>query len=152
MAFNWWKFLHLFGLVGFLACHGVSMFVLYRIRNVDLDRSRITDLISFSGLTTMLVLVVGGVGAGLTIHAFGQLWLWVSIGILVLTVGLMTSVAAPYFKRITAACEVRPSGVPRKSDEELQGILSGPTTTLITAVGSIGLVSILYLMLFKPWL
>ena len=100
----------------------------------------------------MLVLVVGGVGAGLTIHAFGQLWLWVSIGILVLTVGLMTSVAAPYFKRITAACEVRPSGVPRKSDEELQGILSGPTTTLITAVGSIGLVSILYLMLFKPWL
>src|SRR3954469_12556806 len=98
MAFNWWKFLHLAGLVGFLACHGVSMFVLYRIRNVDLDRSRITDLISFSGLTTMpmyvsmLVLVVGGVGAGLTIHAFGQLWLWVSIGILVLTVGLMTSV------------------------------------------------------------
>jgi hypothetical protein len=79
------------------------------------------------------------------------LWLWVSIGILVVTVALMTSVAAPYFKQITAACEVRPSGVPRKSDEELGALLHGSTTTLITAVGSIGLVAILYLMIFKPW-
>jgi hypothetical protein len=158
MAFNWWKFLHLAGLVAFLSCHGVSMFVLYRIRSVDLDRSKITELISFSGLTTMpmyvslLVLVLGGVGAGITSHIyFSQLWLWVSIGILVVTVGLMTSVAAPYFKQITAACEVRPSGVPRKSDEELGALLHGSTTTLITAVGSIGLVAILYLMIFKPW-
>jgi hypothetical protein len=158
MAFNWWKFLHLAGLVAFLSFHGVSMFVLYRIRGVDLDRTRITELISFSGLTTMpmyvslLVLVLGGVGAGITSHIyFSQLWLWVSIGILVVTVGLMTSVAAPYFKQITAACEVRPSGVPRKSDEELGALLHGSTTTLITAVGSIGLVAILYLMIFKPW-
>jgi hypothetical protein len=158
MAFNWWKFLHLAGLVAFLACHGASMFVLYRIRNVDLDRSKIADLISFSGQTTMpmyvslLVLVVGGVGAGITSHIyFSQLWLWVSIGILVLTVAFMTAVAAPYFKQITAACEVRPSGVPRKSDEELDALLHRSTTSLITAIGSIGLVSILYLMIFKPW-
>ncbi len=125
MAFNWWKLLHLVGLVGFLASHGVSMFVLYRIRTVNLDRSKIVELISFSGLTTMPmyislgVLILGGVGAGLTIHAFWQLWLTVSIVILFVTVALMTSIAAPYFKQITAACEVRPSGVPRKADEEL---------------------------------
>ena len=157
MAFNWWKFVHLAGLVGFLVCHGVSMFVLYRIRNVDLDRGKIAELISFSGLTTMpmyislLVLVAGGVGAGLTIHAFGQLWLWVAIGILLVTIALMTSVAAPYFKQITAACEVRPTGVPRKSDEELDALLHRSTTSLITAIGAAGLVSILYLMIFKPW-
>jgi hypothetical protein len=156
--FNWWKFLHLLGLVGFLASHGVSMFVLDRIRKADLDRDRITQYISLSGQTTLpmyislAVLLTGGIGAGLTIHAFWQLWLTVSIAILLVTVGLMTSIAAPYFKQITAACEMRPSGVPRKSDEELEGLLTSPKNMLINVIGIVGLLSILYLMIFKPWL
>jgi cytochrome bd-type quinol oxidase subunit 2 len=156
--FNWWKFLHLVGLAGFLIMHGVSILVLNRIGRVDLDRVRITQLISLSGQTTMpmylslAVLLAGGIGAGLTIHAFWQLWLTVSIVILVVTVGLMTSIAAPYFKQITAACEVRPSGVPRKSDEELGALLDSPKRTLINVIGAVGLLSILYLMIFKPWL
>jgi hypothetical protein len=158
MAFNWWKFLHLVGIFAFLICHGVSIFVLYRIRNVQLDRVKIGELISFSGQTTMpmyvslLVLIAGGVGAGITIKAFSQLWLWASIAILLVTVGLMAAVASPYFKRITAACEIRPSGVPRKADEELNALLHGRTTAVITAIGSVGLAAILYLMIFKPWL
>ena len=156
--FQWWKFLHLIGLVGFLASHGVSIFVLDRIRKVDLDRDRITQLISLSGQTTvpmyasLAVLLTGGIGAGLTVHAFWRLWLVVSIAILVVTVGFMTSIAAPYFKQITAACEVRPSGVPRKSDEELDALLHSSKVTLINLIGLIGLLSILYLMIFKPWL
>jgi len=67
------------------------------------------------------------------------------------SVGLMTSIAAPYFKQITAACEVRPSGVPRKSDEELEALLNGSKNTLINVIGWVGLLSILYLMIFKPW-
>ncbi len=157
MWFNWWKLLHLAGIFSFLACHGVSMFVLYRIRGVQLDRTKIGELISFSGLTTMpmyvslLVLTVGGVGAALTIHALSHLWLWASIAILLITAGLMAAVASPYFKQITAACEVRPSGVPRKADEELDALLHSRTTTLITTIGSAGLAAILYLMIFKPW-
>ena len=160
MTFNWfngWKFLHLVGIFGFLICHGVSMFVLYRIRNVQLDRAKISELISFSGVTTMPmyvslgVLVAGGVGAAITISAFSHPWLWTSIAILLITVGLMAAVASPYFKQITAACEIRPSGVPRKADEELDALLHGPTTTRITVIGSVGLVAILYLMIFKPW-
>ncbi len=157
MAFNWWRLLHLAGIFGFLICHGVSMFVLYRIRNVQLDRSKIGELISFSGLTTMpmyvsmAVLVAGGVGAAVTIDAFSHPWLWLSIAILLITVGMMLAVASPYFKKITAACELRPSGVPRKADEELEALLHSRATTLITAIGSAGLASILYLMIFKPW-
>jgi hypothetical protein len=156
--FSWWKFLHLIGLVGFLSAHGVSIVVLDRIRKVDLDRGRITQLISLSGQTTvpmyvsLATLVAGGIGAGLTAHSFWRLWLTVSIVILLVTVGLMTSIAAPYFKQITAACEVRPSGVPRKSDEELGALLNSPKNMLINVIGTIGLFSILYLMIFKPWL
>ena len=158
MAFNWWKLLHLIGLAAFLASHGVSIFALNRIRNVDLDRTKILELISFSGLTTMPMyislglLILGGVGAGVTIDAFWQLWLTVSIAILLGTIALMTAIASPYFKQITAACEVRPSGVPRKSDEELDALLHSSKSTLINVIGSVGLLSILYLMIFKPWL
>jgi uncharacterized membrane protein len=156
--FQWWKFLHLLGLVAFLSSHGVSIFVLDRIRKSDLDRSRITQLISLSGQTTLpmyvslAVLLTGGIGAGLTAHDFWHLWLVVSIAILVVTVGFMTSIAAPYFKQITAACEVRPSGVPRKSDEELEALLNAPKNRLINVIGFVGLLSILFLMIFKPWL
>jgi hypothetical protein len=154
----WWKYLHLIGLVGFLSSHGVSIFVLDRIRKVDLDRGRITQLISLSGQTTvpmyvsLAILLAGGIGAGLAEQAFWRLWLVASIGILVVTVGFMTSIAAPYFKQITAACEVRPSGVPRKSDEELDALLHAPKSMLINVIGFVGLLSILYLMIFKPWL
>ncbi len=157
MAFNWWKLVHLLGLAGFLATHGVSMFVLDRIRKVELDRNRITQLISLSGQATMpmyislSVLIAGGVGAGIVGQLFWRLWLTVSIVILLVTVALMISIAAPYFKEITAACEVRPSGVPRKSDEELNALLHSPRNRMINVIGLVGLISILYLMILKPW-
>jgi hypothetical protein len=156
MAWQWWLLLHLTGVLGFVGAHGVSMSVLYRIRS-ERDRQRIAELIAFSGTTTrpmyvaLLILTVGGVGAGLTLHLFSQWWLWSSILILLVTIGLMTGFAAPYFRRITAACEVRPSGVPRVSDEELEQLLRSGEAHVITAIGAVGLLTILYLMLFKPF-
>jgi hypothetical protein len=156
MAWQWWLLLHLTGVLVFVGAHGVSMFVLYRIRG-ERDRQRIAELIAFSGTTTrpmyvgLLILTVGGVGAGLTLHLFSQWWLWISILILLITIGLMTAFAAPYFRRITAACEIRPSGVPRVSDEELQQLLRSGEAHVIATTGVVGLLAILYLMLFKPF-
>jgi hypothetical protein len=64
----------------------------------------------------------------------------------------MIAIASPYFKQIAAACEVRPSGVPRKSDEELDALLHSSKGALVNVIGAVGLLSILYLMIFKPWL
>lgn len=156
MAWQWWLFLHLTGILAFVGAHGVSMFVLYRIRG-ERDRQRIAELITFSGTTTrpmyigLLILTAGGVGAGITLHLFSQWWLWISIVILLVTIGLMSGLAGPYFRRITAACEVRPSGVPRVSDEELMQLLRSGEAHVISAIGIVGLLAILYLMLFKPF-
>lgn len=156
MAWQWWLFLHITGVLAFVGAHGVSMVVLYRIRG-ERDRQRIAELIAFSGTTTrpmyisLGVLTLGGVGAGLTLHLFSAWWLWISIIILLVTIGLMTALAKPYFRKITAACEVRPSGVPRVSDEELEQLLGSGEALVITAIGGIGLLAILYLMLFKPF-
>jgi hypothetical protein len=156
MWWQWWLFLHLAGVLAFVGAHGVSTFVLFRIRK-ERNRQRIAELIAFSGTSTrpmyiaLIVLVVGGVGAGITLHLFSAWWLWISIAILLLTIGLMSALAAPYFRRITAACEVRPSGVPRVSDEELEQLLRSREAGVIAAIGGIGLLAILYLMLFKPF-
>jgi hypothetical protein len=142
--------------LAFVGAHGITLFVLYRVR-VERDRQRIAELIAFSGTTTrpmyiaLGVLTIGGVGAGVTLHLFAAWWLWTSIVILLTTIGLMTGLASPYFRRITAACEVRPSGVPRVSDEELEQLLLSGEAHVITAIGGIGLLAILYLMLFKPF-
>lgn len=156
MAWQWWLFLHIVGVLAFVGVHGVSLFVLYRVRR-ERDRQRIAELIAFSGTTTrpmyiaLGILTVGGVGAGITLDLFAAWWLWVSIVILLTTIGLMSGLAAPYFHKITAACEVRPSGVPRVSDEELEQLLRSGEAHVITATGGIGLLAILYLMLFKPF-
>ncbi len=81
---------------------------------------------------------------------FSNWWIWVAIGILAVMIALMTAIAKPYFRRVKEACEVRPSGVPRVSDEELGQILRSSRAHVITAIGVIGLVAILYLMVFQP--
>jgi hypothetical protein len=156
MVFQWWLLLHLAGVLVFVGAHGVSMFVMYRIRG-ERDRQRIAELITFSGTTTrpmyigLAILTVGGVGLGITLHVFSQWWLWIAIGILLITIGLMSGLAKPYFRRITAACEIRPSGVPRVSDEELEQLLRSGEATVISLIGIVGLLSILYLMIFQPF-
>lgn len=156
MAWQWWLFLHIAGVLALLGAHGVSVFVLYRIRR-ERDRRKIAELIAFSGTTTrpmyisLAVLTVGGIGAGITLHLFSAWWLWTAIVILLVTIALMTALAAPYFRKITAACEIRPSGVPRVSDEELAQLLASGEAHMITAIGGVGLLAILYLMLFKPF-
>ena len=155
--YRYWFFLHILGVVAFMAAHGASMFTLFRVRNLNLDRGKIADAISFSGVTTrpmyvsLLIIVVAGVGSAITGPVgFNDWWLWLAIAILVATIGLMTAIAAPYFRKLTEACAVRPSGVPRTSDEELTALLRSSTTWVITAIGTIGILAILYLMIFKP--
>jgi amino acid transporter len=155
MSFRWLLYLHLASVLALLGTHGASMTVLYRIRR-ERDRRRILDLVTLSGETIMpmyislAAIVVTGVLLGLKVHAFSLWWIWAAIVILVVTAALMGMVARPYFARVKEACQMRPSGVPRVSDEELGEILRAPTAHVISAIGVIGLLAILYLMVFQP--
>ena len=157
MSYSWLKFLHVAAVLAFLGLHGASMTVLYAIRR-ERDRSKILAMIQVSGQTTIpmyiafLAIVLFGVLLAFKVHYWGQTWLWVSIVLLVATAGLMTATAKPYFAKVKEACQLRPSGVPRVSDEELGEVLRSGRAHLITAIGVIGLLAILYLMIFKPQL
>jgi hypothetical protein len=153
---QWWLLLHIVGVVGFVASHGVSMFALLRVGKVGGNRERISELIAFSRSTvvpmyiSLGLLLLGGIVTGTQTDAFNDWWIWEAIVVLVVATGFMMAVAKPYMSRLLEACTVRPSGVPRVSDEELQELLSGPTTRIVSAIGSVALVVILYLMIFRP--
>jgi hypothetical protein len=154
-VYNWFLFLHILSVFVFLAVHGVSIFILFRVRR-ERDRSKILELLTFSGETILPMyvslagIVLFGVLAGLKLSAFSHWWIWTAIAILLVTSALMGALARPYFGKLKAACEVRPSGIPRVSDEELAQLLSDQTAMLIATIGTIGLVAILYLMVFQP--
>jgi hypothetical protein len=52
---------------------------------------------------------------------------------------------------VKEAVEVRPSGVPRRSDEELEEILRSRIAVWNAAFGAAVLLAITYLMIFKPF-
>jgi hypothetical protein len=149
-------FLHVASVVAFVAFHAVSMVVLFQVRKLR-DRGRILELIQLSGETTLGMyialgaILLSGTFAAFTYDAWGSLWLWISIGVLLLTVAFMTSVAKSYFARVKDACAMRPSGVPRVSDDELGEILGGRTPVLIATIGIGGFTIILFLMIVKPF-
>ena len=156
MLYEWLLFGHILAVAALLINHGVSMYVLYAIRG-QTDRQKILDLITLSGRSILPMylsiglIVVFGFLLALELNVLSAWWIWLSVLILLVVIGLMSATAKPYFARVKEACELRPSGVPRVSDEELQQILHSGSTNTITAIGAIGLVAIVYLMIFKPF-
>lgn len=156
MPYKWIVYLHVFSAFVFIGIHGVSMAVLYAVR-ADVDRMRVEALMRFSAWTVApmyvsLAMVAGtGLWMGFEVNSwFSQAWYWLALSLLVGITALMWFVARPYGKRILAACQIRPSGVPRRSDEELAQILGSKRTHVITAIGVVGFAVILGLMVFRP--
>ena len=81
---------------------------------------------------------------------FAQGWLLGSLVLLVLLTVLMSLVASPHMKRLREGCTRWADGSYTMSDEELRAALAGPATMITASTGGVGLLVILYLMVFKP--
>ena len=155
-AYSWWKFLHVAGVIAFVSFHGVSMVAALRVRK-ERDRVRIATVLQLSGSSLMGMyvslawLITFGVVAGIQGDFWNDGWFWISIGLLVLAVAEMSAVGRPYYERLKEAVEMRPSGVPRRSDEELEEILSSPVALWNAVFGAAVLLAITWLMIFKPF-
>jgi hypothetical protein len=153
--YRWWKLLHVLGVLGFVLFHGVSVLVALRLRK-ERDRTRIAELLQFSGSSVqgmyvaLLLLIVFGVVAGFSGSWWGFWWIWLSLGLLVLTIAEMSAVARPYYQRLKDAIQLRPSGVPRTSDEELDLLLRSRLALFNAVWGIAALAIITWLMIWKP--
>lgn len=161
----WLVVLHVISSLGFVAMHGVSIYVLIRLRRErDLDAVRtllnlsigaVIPAYAFLGLILLTGIAAGIVGEHWTA---GRYWLWASLALLVAAFLYMSFVATPYFARLRGAAglpyNIRGKEVPAgpSDDAALQAILAGPTPTMqILAVGTVALVVIVWLMVMKPF-
>jgi cytochrome bd-type quinol oxidase subunit 2 len=159
-VYPWLVFVHIFGVLLFAFGHGTSSVVAFKVRG-ERERARIAALLEVSQVSTavmyvgLVVLLAGGIAAGIAGQWFGQLWLWAAIVILVVTTFAMYAIASAYYGRLRGALgqmAYQPKGAPalQVSDAELIAMLRSRRPDALAAIGIIGLAAILWLMVFKP--
>jgi Predicted integral membrane protein (DUF2269) len=152
--YQWLVTLHLVGLVLFLLSHGASMWVAYRIRG-ERERGVIASLLALSNSANrfmyagLLLLGVGGLGAAWDAGLLTATWIVASYAVVVAVLALMFTLGAGYYYPLREALEGT-AKTPRASDEELAARLRSRRPELLTLVGVIGLVALVWLMVFKP--
>ena len=159
----WFVFIHVLGVFLFLIFHGASVAVLFRVRN-ERDPLVLRPLLDLSARS------VAGMGIGAAIWFFagilagfsgnfwatGRLWLWVSLVLTVVIVGLMTPLGAFYINRVRSAVGIDPKT--RAVDPAfvadpaaIEAAARSGQPMLLAAIGFGGLAVLLYLMMFKPF-
>lgn len=155
--YQWFVFVHLAGVFGLLASHGVSMGVMFRLRT-ERDPARVASLLQVSAQSlapfyvSLLVLLVGGVVAAFLGDLWSYGWIWASIAVLVVIMVAMSAIARPYYQRVRFISRAMAEGSEAVTPEQFDRILRSGRPWTVTVVGVLGLAVILYFMLFKPTL
>ncbi len=155
MSYGWWKFIHLVGVVGFIAAHGTSMAATVLMRRVH-EPQQVSGILQLSAATvsafyfSTLVLLVGGIGAGVQGRWFEQGWIWVSLGLLVGVGILMFPMARGHFRRIRIVLELMETGTTVSRDDFVRVLNSG-NPVLTAGTGFVAILLIVYLMVLKPF-
>ena len=149
-----WKLLHIIGGFGFVAAHGATAAVALRLRR-ERQPERIRALLELSRSTrgmmygSLLLLLVAGIANGFFVGSYTERgWLWTSLLMLAVLVATAFALAVPYYRRIRLAVDLAGRGA---TTEELAGLLMSSRPLVIAWVGTVGIVAILWLMVYKPF-
>jgi hypothetical protein len=161
--YPWVVFVHVAAAFLFVMGHGASMWASDQIRH-ERDAVRITTLLELSGRSlglvygSLLTLLIAGIAAGIMGGHFARGWIWASIAVLVAIMVLMYVLASRYYGRVREAVGIRSYQTPKDapdptpvSAEELAALVDSRRADYIGLVGVIGLLVLLWLMLFKPF-
>ncbi len=154
--------LHVAGAFLFVLGHGTSAMVSMRLRQ-ERDPVRVAALLDLSGASLgmmyagIVVLLIGGVWAAFAGNWWGHAWLWISIGLLIVIMVAMYPLGTQYYGRVRNAVGVRKYNDAKDAQPptpatpaELAALLSSPRPFQLAAVGGVGLLLILWLMVVKP--
>jgi hypothetical protein len=152
--YRWLVFIHVLAGFSFVLAHGTSAAVVFRVRN-ERDPDRVRLLLDLSQRSTIpadisvLVLLVAGIWAGIDRQWFtsGTLWIWAAVIVIVIVFIAMFVLISRHYYPLRQRLQVDPPVTP----EELDAALSTPQPTWGAAIGMIGLVVLIWLMMFKPF-
>lgn len=158
----WLKLLHVAAGFAFVLAHGVSAFTTLKLRG-ERDPARVTALLDLSKFSlpisdlAILVLLASGIAAGFVGSYWGQLWIWVSIGVLVFLFIWMSVRGVQHHDTIRHALgtagfyDKKNAPIPEADPAALAKALDSPRALELAAVGFIGLAVLLWLMVLKPF-
>lgn len=159
--YPWIVLLHVVGAFLFVLSHGIAAWMVLALRS-ERDRARIGAMLSLSSLSMsgvylgLLLLLVGGIWAGIVGGHFSRGWIWAALVVLAIVITVMYTVATPYFLRLRGAVGVAARGAEpdpalRVDDDELTKLLARAPIVPLVGAGVIGLLVILWLMVLKPF-
>ena len=144
----WLKFLHIVGLAVFLLAHGVSAGASFVVRQKAAAAARSVILpislrANFVALPGLLLVIVTGVWMGFLQSWWKMGWIWAAIVVLVLAIVAMSAMSVPYHR----SREVLGEG----QTAELDARLKRARPIELAAVGTVALLILFFLMVFKPF-
>ena len=159
--YTWLKFLHMFGIFGFLIAHGVSASVYFALKG-ERNEDRIRLLLQLSSgsarimLVSLLTLVVSGILTGFIGHWWGYGWIWLSLALLIGIFAGMTLMGTRILNEVRIGIGLpsaygQPPNPERYSAIELDSRLNRIHPYRLTLIGFGGLILIAWLMMFKPF-
>jgi len=163
--YPWIVFGHVAAAFSFVLAHGVAVFVGFRIRREG-DRARIAALLDLSAASlpmmyvSLLILIAAGLVAGAIGGWLGQLWIWAALGVLVAVSIAMSAIGSRHYLHLRhlvgasisprKARGLEPLGDPERVERELAARLCSRVPESLTAIGGIGLLVVIWLMVVKP--
>jgi hypothetical protein len=160
---GWITFIHVAAAFVFVAGHGVTIAVAFRMRQ-ERDPGRLLaylDLslwsLSLAGIG-MLVLLVAGIVSGIVGGFFGAAWIWISLVLFIVIGGVMTPIGGMHFAAIRVALGQRTRGMkPTDPDpvplpmDQVAALMETKRPELLALIGGGGFLVILWLMMFRPF-
>jgi hypothetical protein len=158
----WLVFSHILGAFTFVLAHGVSMFAAIQLRG-ERDQARAAALLDLSksavtiAAFAVIFLLATGIAAGFVGDYWGRRWIWASIAILVLLWGYMSFRGTRHHDAMRHAVgsigiyDKKGTEPPPADPAALAALLTARRALELAVVGGIGLVVILWLMVFKPF-
>ncbi len=147
-------FLHLAGLVLFLLAHSVSMWATFRVRTAR-NREVVVALLEMSqrGSQTsyvgLLLLGIGGLGAAWNANFLTTTWAIASYVVLAVVLIGMWAVGAGFYYPLRQSIAGTPDA-PAIGDEELFARLQNRRPEALAAIGVIGLLVLVAIMVYRP--
>ncbi len=150
--YTFWLFVHLGGLLLFVAGHGASATAGLRLRG-ERDPARMAALLDASAATRgatyvgLVLLGIGGIADAFVGHWWSAGWIWASIVVFVAMTVILVGLAIPHYRRLRLAV----SGATVPDGAEIERLAASSIPLAILWVGVVGLGVILWLMVAKPF-
>jgi len=160
---TWIKFIHVLAGFMFLLGHGASVFVAFQLKKTrDLERMKVLMDVSAAGwpvmMLSLLVLLLAGIVSGFLIGAWGRLWIWVALVLLIIITGWMFSLGGTIYHplRKMLGMEYMIQGKPQpvekqRPQNEILNLVTATKPREMLYIGLGGYALIIWLMIFKPF-